>query len=155
MSDIAKRIAAAGIILPAPKAPLFNYVPWLFSGNHLYISGQVSQGPDGGITGTVGRDVDMVQATAAARLCGISLLVQINDALQGRFERVARIARLTGFVQCAEDFGDMGQVINGCSDLMVEVFGERGRHTRSSVGVFRLPRDFAVEVDAIVEVTPA
>lgn len=151
MSAVAERIAAAGIALPSPLVPLAKYVAHLRSGPYLYISGQVSMDDAGGITGTVGRDVDLDTAVRAARLCGVNLLAQIGAALDGDFERVARIVKLGGYVQVSDDFSAIPQVMNGCSDLMVEVFGERGLHTRSSVGVYRLPRNCAVEVDAVVE----
>ena len=151
MTTIAERIAA--LDLPPPLVPKGNYVPWLFSGRHLYISGQVSVAGDKAVLGVVGRDVDLAGAQAAARLCGLNLLAQIAAALDGDFARVARVVKLNGFVQAEEGFTDIPLVMNGCSDLMVEAFGERGLHTRSSVGVKQLPRGSAVEVDAVIEVT--
>jgi enamine deaminase RidA (YjgF/YER057c/UK114 family) len=135
-----------------PRAPGGHYVSWLVNGNHLYISGQVSVDGNTGITGVVGRDIDLAQGVAAARLCGINLIRQIWAALDGKVERVQRILRLTGYVQAGDDFVKIPQVMNGCSDLLVEIFGEKGRHTRSSVGVKKLPRNCAVEVDAIVAI---
>lgn len=152
MIDIAARLAAAGIDPSMPRAPGGHYVPWLINGNHLYISGQVSVDGDNSITGVVGGDIDLAQGVEAARLCGINLIRQISAALDGKFERVERILRLTGYVQAADDFTKIPQVTNGCSDLLVEIFGEKGRHTRSSVGVKKLPRNCAVEVDAIVAI---
>ncbi|OYX17121.1 MAG: hypothetical protein B7Z07_00840 [Sphingomonadales bacterium 32-67-7] len=152
MSEIADRLAAAGIRLPTPLVPKAEYLPWTISGSHLYISGQVSLNEDVSFTGTVGADVDLDTAIQAARLCGINLLAQMNAALEGDLERVVRIVKLGGFVQCAGDFSQIPQVINGASSLMAEIFGERGRHARSSVGVYRLPRNVAVEIDAVVEV---
>ena len=121
-------------------------------GNLLHISGQVSVNAEGGIKGVVGEDVDAPTAKAAARLCGINLIAQIKRALDGDLDRVVRIVKLGGFVQAGPAFFDIPQVVNGCSDLMVEVFGDAGRHARSAVGVYRLPLNFAVEVDAVVEV---
>lgn len=149
---VVDRIAAAGIALPAPLVPLAKYVAHIRTGPYLYISGQVSMDDAGGITGTIGRDLDLADGIRAARLCGVNLLAQIGDALDGDFGRVARIVKLGGYVQVAEDFSAIPQVMNGCSDLMVEVFGERGYHTRSSIGAFRLPRNCAVEVDAVIEI---
>lgn len=152
MSSIDQRIAAAGIELPRPVAPIANYVPFVRTGDLLHISGQVSLDDSGGITGVVGEDVDMARAVAAARLCGINLITQMKAACDGDLDRVVRIVKLGGFVQAGPAFFDIPAVVNGCSDLMVEIFGEAGRHARSAVGVYRLPRNFAVEVDAVVEI---
>jgi enamine deaminase RidA (YjgF/YER057c/UK114 family) len=153
MSIAEQRLANAGIALPDPVAPIANYVPFVRSGNLLYISGQVSLDASGGIKGIVGQDVDQDRAIAAARLCGINLIAQMKAAT-GDLDKVVRIVKLGGFVQAGPDFYEIPAVVNGCSDLMVEVFGEAGRHSRSAVGVYRLPRNFAVEVDAIVELAP-
>ena len=152
MSSIEDRLAALGISLPQPVAPVANYVPSVRSGGLLYISGQVSIDENGGIKGVVGVDVDLPTAQAAAKLCGINLLAQMNAALGGDLERVKRVVKLGGFVQAGPEFFDIPKVLNGCSDLMVEAFGEIGRHARSAVGVYRLPLNYAVEVDAVVEV---
>ncbi|MDO8297189.1 MAG: RidA family protein [Caulobacter sp.] len=153
MSQVAHRLTAAGIVLPDPVAPIANYVPFVRTGDLVHISGQVSLDASGGITGIVGFDVDMATAVRAARLCGINLLAQMRAACDGDLDRVARVVKLGGFVQAGPDFYEIPTVINGCSDLMVEAFGEAGRHARSAVGVYRLPRNFSVEVDAIVEIT--
>jgi enamine deaminase RidA (YjgF/YER057c/UK114 family) len=152
MSTVEQRLKALGVTIPEPNAPVANYVPFVRSGNLLHISGQVSVDAGGGIKGVVGEDVDADTAKAAARLCGINLIAQMKRALDGDLERVARIVKLGGFVQAGPDFFAIPRVVNGCSDLMVEVFGDAGRHARSAVGVYRLPLNFAVEVDAIVEV---
>ena len=149
---VAARLAELGITLPEPAKAVANYVPWVRSGDLVHISGQLSNDASGGIKGTVGDDVSPEQAQAAARLCGINLLAQISAAVDGDLERVVRIVKLGGFVQAAGDFVAIPAVINGCSDLMVEVFADAGRHARSAVGVYRLPLGFAVEIDAIVEV---
>ena len=149
---IAARLAELGISLPEPAKAVANYVPYVQAGNLVHISGQLSNDASGGIKGTVGDDVSPEQAQAAARMCGVNLLAQISAALDGDLERVVRVVKLGGFVQAAGDFTAIPAVINGCSDLMVEVFGDKGRHARSAVGVYRLPLGFAVEVDAIVEV---
>ena len=150
MAKIETKLAGLGITLPAPVAPIANYVPFVRSGTSLYISGQVSLGPDGGITGVVGAEIDLAQAQHAARICGVNILAQIKAAT-GDLDTVRRVVKLGGFVQAGPDFFDIPAVINGCSDLMVEVFGDAGRHARSAVGVYRLPRNFAVEIDAVVE----
>ena len=129
-----------------------NYVPFVQSGSQLFISGQVSVDASGGIKGTVGTEVDEATAKAAARLCGINLIAQMKAAL-GDLSRVRRVVKLGGFVQAGPDFFAIPAVINGCSDLMVEVFGDAGRHARSAVGVYRLPLNFAVEVDAVVQIS--
>ncbi len=153
MSEIEARLSALGIVLPEPVAPVANYVPFVRAGDLVHISGQVSIGPDGGYKGVVGVDLDLEAAQAAARLCGINLIAQIKRACEGDLSRVVRIVKLGGFVQAGPDFFDIPKVVNGCSDLMVAVFGDTGRHARSAVGVYRLPLNFAVEVDAVVQVS--
>jgi len=152
MSKVEDRLAAAGVTLPAPNAPVANYVPFVRVGDLVHISGQVSVDPSGGIKGVVGEDVDLETAQKAARLCGLSLLAQMRAACDGDLDRVVRVVKLNGFVQCGAGFFEIPKVINGCSDLMVEAFGDAGRHARSAVGVYRLPMNFAVEVDAVVAV---
>ena len=152
MSKVEERLKAIGIELPQPVAPVANYAPFVRSGNQVTISGQISIAADGGVKGTVGVDVDLETAQAAARLCGINLLAQMKAACDGDLDRVVRVVKLGGFVQAGPDFLDIPKVINGCSDLMVEVLGDAGRHARSAVGVYKLPLGFAVEIDAIVEI---
>ena len=152
MSDAESRLTAAGIALPVPVAPVANYVPFVRTGDLVHISGQVSIDASGGVKGTVGVDVDLETARAAARLCGINLIAQMKAACEGDLERVVRVVKLGGFVQAGPDFLDIPQVVNGASDLMVLAFGDAGRHARSAVGVYRLPLNFAVEVDAVVQV---
>lgn len=151
MSDVERRLTEAGISLPQPVSPVANYVPFVRAGNLVHISGQVSVDANGGVRGVVGEDVDLAQAQAAARLCGLNLLAQMKAAAEGDLERVARVVKLGGFVQAGPNFFEIPQVVNGCSDLMVLAFGDLGRHARSAVGVYRLPMNFAVEVDAVVE----
>ncbi len=152
MSAAEDRLAALDIVLPPPGAPVANYVPFVRVGNLVHISGQVSRNDQGGIKGVVGVDVDFETARQAARLCAIHLLSQMKAACDGDLERVVRVVKLGGFVQAGPDFVDIPQVVNGCSDLMVDVLGDRGRHARSAVGVYRLPLNYAVEVDAVVEI---
>jgi enamine deaminase RidA (YjgF/YER057c/UK114 family) len=151
MSKVEQRLAELGIVLPQPVAPVANYVPFVQTGNLIHISGQVSIDANGGLKGTVGTDVDLETAQQGARLCGINLLAQMKAAT-GDLDSVRRVVKLGGFVQVSQDFIDIPKVINGCSDLMVEVFGDAGRHARSAVGVYKLPLGFSVEVDAVVEV---
>lgn len=153
MSQVEARLAAAGIVLPQPNPPVANYVPFVRAGSIVHISGQVSVDASGGVRGIVGEDVDAETAKAAARLCGINLLAQMKAACDGDLDRVKRVVKLGGFVQAGPTFFDIPQVVNGCSDVMVAAFGEAGKHARSAVGVYRLPMNFAVEVDAVVEVT--
>ena len=153
MSAIEARLSALGISLPAPVAPVANYVPFVRSGNLVHISGQVSLDANGGIKGTVGTEIDVDTAVAAARLCGINLLAQMKMATGGDLDKVVRVVKLGGFVQAGPEFFAIPQVVNGCSDLMVAAFGDAGRHARSAVGVYRLPLNFSVEVDAVVEVS--
>jgi enamine deaminase RidA (YjgF/YER057c/UK114 family) len=153
MSQIEDRLAELGIELPTPNSPVANYVPFVRMGEMIHISGQVSLDASGGIKGVVGEDVDLETAQRAARLCGLSLLAQMKAACDGRLGRVKQVVKLNGFVQAGPNFFDIPKVVNGASDLMVEVFGDSGRHARSAVGVYRLPMNFAVEVDAVVAVS--
>jgi len=152
MSDVETRLAALGVILPPPGAPVANYVPFVQSGSLVHISGQVSRDANGGITGVVGEAVDLETAKGGARLCGLNLIAQMKAACDGDLDRVVRVVKLGGFVQAGPSFFEIPQVVNGCSDLMVAAFGDRGRHARSAVGVYRLPMNFSVEVDAVVEI---
>jgi enamine deaminase RidA (YjgF/YER057c/UK114 family) len=152
MSKVEERLAAAGIELPTPNAPVANYVPFVRVGELVHISGQVSIDASGGIRGVVGEDVDFDTAVRAARICGINLVAQMKAACEGDLERVVRVVKLGGFVQAGPGFFDIPKVVNGCSDVMVEAFADGGRHARSAVGVYRLPMNFAVEVDAVVQV---
>ena len=153
MSKVEDRLAAAGVVLPQPNPPVANYVPFVRLGELVHISGQVSIDASGGVKGVVGEDVDAETARRAARLCGVNLLAQMRAACDGDLDRVTRVVKLGGFVQVAAGFFEIPQVVNGCSDLMVEAFGDLGRHARSAVGVYRLPMNFAVEVDAVVAIS--
>lgn len=152
MSEVAKRLAELGLEIPRPVAPVANYVPFVVSGRELFISGQVSMGPNGLVTGKLGAGMTIEDGIAAAELCGVNLIAQMNAALDGDLDRVRRIVKLGGFVNCTPDFTDQPKVINGASDLMVAVFGDAGRHARAAVGAPSLPLGAAVEVDAIVEI---
>jgi enamine deaminase RidA (YjgF/YER057c/UK114 family) len=152
MSTPEERLASLGLVLPEPVRPVANYAPFVRVENLLHISGQVSTDAAGGVRGVVGEDVSLEEAKRAARICGLNLIAQMKAALDGDLSRVRRVVKLGGFVQAGAGFFEIPQVVNGCSDLMVEVFGDAGRHARSAVGVYRLPLNFAVEVDAVVEV---
>jgi enamine deaminase RidA (YjgF/YER057c/UK114 family) len=153
MGQIDKRLAELGIILPEAAKPVANYVPWVRTGNLVFISGQ---GPiEGGkvlYPGTLGKDVSLEDGAKSARLCAINVLAQIKDAVGGDLDKVKRVVKLLGFVNATADFKDHPKVINGASDLMVEVFGDKGRHARSAVASPSLPMGISTEVEAIVEV---
>lgn len=146
------RLNELGLSLPPAPQPVANYVPVLIEGNLLFVSGQISKGGDGKVlTGTLGRDVDIAHGQAAAKLCALNILAQAKAAL-GDLGRIHQIVKLTGYVASTADFTDHPQVINGASDLMVAVLGDRGRHTRAAVGVAALPVASSVEVDAIIAI---
>lgn len=150
MSVIESRLAELGVTLPDAPAPAANYVPYVISGNTVYVSGQISAGPDGFITGKVGADLDVAQAAAAAKSCAISLIAQARKAAGGDLDRL-RVVKLVGFVNSTPEFTDQPKVINGASDFFVEVFGDKGRHARSAVSAGSLPFGVAVEIEAIFE----
>lgn len=153
MSSIEARLAELGITLPEPAAPVANYVGYVVTGNLVFISGQVTFGPDGlEYQGRVGAQFTVEDGAAAARLCAINLLAQLKAACGGDLERVRRCVKLGGFVNAVPEFTDHPKVVNGASDLMVEVLGDRGRHARFAVGAGSLPLNVAVEVDAVFEI---
>ena len=151
MSTPESRLASLGITLPEPPKPVATYVPFVATGNLLFISGQVSITPQGIMRGRLGEDMELAAGQNAARACGINLIAQCRMAL-GSLSRVKRVVKLCGFVSAAPHFVDIPQVINGCSDLMVDVFGEAGRHARSAVACPVLPMGVAVEVDGLFEI---
>ncbi len=154
--SIVDRLGEIGLVLPTPAAPVAAYVPWVLAGGLLHISGQLPFREDGSlITGRLGESLDVAAGTEAARRCGLMLLAQIGQALNGDFTRVARIVKLGVFVNSTPSFIDQPKVANGASELMAHVFGEGGRHARSAVGVPVLPLGAAVEIDAIVDILPA
>lgn len=154
MGAIAKRLAELGITLPPAAAPVANYVPFVITGNLLVISGQVCFGPDGKLAsahvGKLGGSISPEAGREAARLCGLNLLAQAQAAL-GDLDRIIRCVRLGGFINAAPDFTALPAIMNGASDLMVEVLGDKGRHARSTVGMSVLPMDCAVEVEGMFE----
>ena len=149
-SKVETRLEELNISLPTPPAPVASYVPFVVTGNLVFISGQVSAGPDGLMKGRLGEDMTLEQGQAAARICAINLIAQMRAACDGDLGRVRQILKVNGFVQAGPGFFDIPQVISGASDLLVDVFGDHGRHARSAVGVYRLPLNFAVEVDCVV-----
>jgi enamine deaminase RidA (YjgF/YER057c/UK114 family) len=152
---VEQKLASQGITLPEAPNPVANYVPFVRSGNLLFVSGQVCFGADGKLIakGKLGAGVTIEQGNAAARGCAVNLLAQVKAAL-GDLDKVARVVRLGGFVNSAPDFLDGPKVLNGASDLMVAAFGDKGRHARTTVGVASLPADAAVEVEGVFEVHP-
>ena len=151
---IEQKVASLGITLPTPATPMANYVPFARSGNLLILSGQICFGLDGKLVakGQLGGAVSVDDGQRAARACAINLLAQLKAAL-GDLDKVARVLRLGGFINSAPGFTDGAKVMNGASDLMVEVFGDKGRHARTTVGVASLPADAAVEVEGLFEVS--
>lgn len=149
--EIEERLKKLGIELPPAPAPAANYVPSMICGNLVFVSGQVPITPDGlKFVGKVGREFSVEEGQQAARICAINILANLNGTLGG-LDKVGRMVKLTGFVNAVPDFKEPQVVVNGASDLIVEVLGERGRHARSAIGVGTLPRGVAVEVEAIAE----
>lgn len=144
-----RKLVQLGLQLPPAPAPSGNYVPWKKAGGLLYLSGVGPHTPDGYVTGIVGGDLSVEQGYNGARACGLVLLAHMRAAL-GSLDHVAEIVKVLGMVRCAPDFGKQPEVINGCTDLFVELFGEAGRPARSAVGMIALPRGIAVEIEAIV-----
>ena len=149
--DINSTLIDKGIVLPDAPPPAANYIPFVKIDKLIFISGQVSQNEDGFIKGVLGKDLDVEQGYSAARQCGISLLAQLKNAVKGDLNKVTKVVKLGGFVNSALDFTEQPSVINGASDLFVELFGEKGRHARTAVGA-NLPLGVAVEIDGIFEV---
>jgi enamine deaminase RidA (YjgF/YER057c/UK114 family) len=153
MSLIGKRLEELGIQLPPCAAPIANYVGFVRSGGMLFVSGQLCLADGVPIAkGKLGRQVTIEEGQTAARVCAINLLAQVKAAL-GDLDKVARVVRLGGFINSTPDFIEGSAVMNGASDLMVKIFGDRGRHARSAVGVAALPADAAVEVEGTFEVS--
>lgn len=152
MSRYEEALAELGLTIPEVAAPVANFVPYVVTGNLVYISGQIPmQAGKLGFVGKLGRDFEVEQGREAARLCALNVLSVIRQACGGDLDRVARCVRLGGFINSADDFTSQPEVMNGASDLLVAVFGERGRHARTAVSVNALPRGVAVEVDAVFE----
>ena len=154
MSDTATRLAELGITLPTPAAPVAAYVPTVEAGGFLYVSGQVSFVDGELVKGRLGENVSLEEGVIAARGCGLMLLAQAQAAL-GSLDRIARVVKLGAFISSTPDFTDQPKVANGASELMVAVFGDAGKHSRSAVGVPVLPLGCAVEIDAVFALHPA
>ena len=146
--SITSRLNDLGVTLPDAPAPAANYVPFVVTGNTVYVSGQISNGPDGFITGKLGADMDVAAGAEAAKTCAISLLAQVQAACGGDIERL----KLTAFVNSTADFTDQPKVVNGASDFLVEALGDAGRHARSAVSAASLPLGVAVEIEGIFEI---
>lgn len=150
---IEARLNELGITLPKAAAPVANYVPYVVTGSLVFISGQGPMGPNGPeFKGKVGRDLDVEEGRKAARLTALNVIAQLKEAVGGDLDRVKRCVKLLGFVNSTADFIQQPAVINGASDVMVEIFGDAGRHARSAVSAPSLPVDITVEVEAIFEI---
>jgi enamine deaminase RidA (YjgF/YER057c/UK114 family) len=148
------RLKELGIVLPSLGTPVANYLPYRLAGNILYLAGQGPRDDSGKqLTGKLGKDISVEEGYRRARLVGLGLLAAMHDAL-GSLDRVDYIVKLLGMVNAVPDFNDSPKVINGCSDLFVEVFGDAGRHARSAVGNVMLPNQISVEIEGIVAVKP-
>ena len=154
MNTPEKNLAALNLTLPEAAAPVANYVPYVQSGNMVFISGQISKIGDTAIGGRLGEDLTVEQGQEAAKLSALNLIAQMKAACGGDLSRVKRVVKLGGFVQALPSVtaADIPKVINGCSDIMVAVFGDAGRHARFAVSAPSLPLDVAVEIDAIIEI---
>ena len=146
------RLSDMGVTLTEAPAPAANYVPYVITGDIVYVSGQISMNADGLITGKLGAELSVEEGAAAARTCAISLLSQVKAACEGDLERLVRVVKLTGFVNSTPDFADQPKVVNGASDFLVEALGEAGRHARSAVSAGSLPLGVAVEIEGIFQI---
>lgn len=154
MGRIDARLKQLALELPNVTVPVANYVPWVRTGTLVFVSGQIPLGPDKSLqyVGTVGKELSIEEGRQAARLAGINALAAVRHALDGDLDRVVRVVKVTGFVNAIPGFSQHPEIVNGASDLFVEVFGDAGRHARAAVGASSLPRNVAVEVEAIFEV---
>ncbi|PSL21257.1 RidA family protein [Shimia abyssi] len=152
MSAIEARLAELGVTLPDSPAPAANYVPYVVTGDTVYVSGQICMNADGLILGKLGADMALEDGAAAARACAIALLAQLKSACGGDIDRLVRVVKLTGFVNSTADFTQQPQVINGASDFLVEALGDKGRHARSAVSAAALPLGVAVEIEGIFQI---
>jgi enamine deaminase RidA (YjgF/YER057c/UK114 family) len=150
--EFESRLAELGVSLPDAPAPAANYVPYVISGDLVFVSGQISMKDGAFVTGKLGADMDVAAGAAAAKTCAIALLAQVKAACGGDLDRLKRVVKLTGFVNSTPDFTDQPKVINGASDFLVEALGEAGRHSRSAVGAVALPLGVAVEIEGIFQI---
>jgi enamine deaminase RidA (YjgF/YER057c/UK114 family) len=151
MGEVLNRLISLGIDLPQVPAPAADYVPWLIRGELLYVSGQIARDGETPICGQMTDDDDLEKGQYAARACGLALLSQASHATDGDLDRIARVIRIGGFVNAAPGFTKHAAVMDGCSRLMIDAFGENGRHVRAAVGCSSLPRGVLVEVEAVFE----
>lgn len=155
MDKYDEALARLGLSLPDPPTPAANYVPYVVSGNQVFVAGQIPLvAGEVRYIGKVGREFSVAEGQDAARTCALNILAHVKKACGGNLDRVVRCVRLGGFVNCLPEFTEQPQVVNGASDLMVAVFGDRGRHARAAVGSNALPRGVAVEVEAVFEIVP-
>jgi len=146
------RLAELGVTLPDAPAPAANYVPYVVSGDLVFVSGQVAMADGGFLTGKLGDDMAVEAGAEAAKSCAIALLAQVKAACGGDLDRLQRVVKLTGFVNSTPDFGDQPKVVNGASDFLVEALGDAGRHSRSAVSAASLPFGVAVEIEGIFQI---
>lgn len=146
------KLSELGVTLPDAPAPAANYVPFVQVGDIVYVSGQISNGPDGLILGKLGDTMDVEAGAAAAQACALGLLAQVKAACGGDLDRLVRVIKLTGFVNSTADFTDQPKVVNGASDFMVSALGDAGRHSRSAVSAASLPLGVAVEIEGIFQI---
>lgn len=151
--NVAENLKKLGHELPKPAPALFNYVPYVITGSLVFVAGQISMINGEKITGAVGQDLSIEEGKKAAEWCALNILAQVGDAVGGDWSRVKRCVKVGGFVNCPPGYADQSVVINGASDLIVAALGERGKHARFAVGAGSLPANFAVEVDAVFEIT--
>ena len=149
---IEERLKKLNIILPQAPAPAANYVPYVITNKLIFISGQIPLIDGEMIQGKVGEDTEVEIAVKAARACGLAIIAQLKEATNSRLDSISRIVKLGGFVNCIDTFTQQPEIINGASDLMVEVFGEKGKHSRFAVGTNSLPRGVVVEIEAVAEI---
>ena len=148
-----EKIKALGLQLPAASKPIANYLKFVRSGNLIFLAGHGPTKADGtNITGKVGKDLTIEQGYEAAKITALSLIATLKDALGGDLSKVKRIVKVNGYVNCLPDFTEQPKVVNGCSDLLVQIFGDKGKHARAAMGMVALPSNIAVEIEMIVEV---
>ena len=152
MSLINERLKKLNIVLPPAPAAAANYVPYVKSDKLIFVSGQIPMLNGTLITGKVGKNIEIEDTKKAARLCGLAIISQLNEATNSNLDKINRIIKLGGFVNCIDEFTQQPEIINGASDLMVEVFGDKGKHSRFAVGANSLPRNVVVEIEAVAEI---